>query len=47
MTFYDAAYHGLAIARTGTLVTADAAYVRKTQAAGHVVLLSNWRNASK
>jgi len=45
VTFYDAAYHGLAIAREGTLVTADAAYVRNTQSAGHAVLLSNWRHA--
>jgi predicted nucleic acid-binding protein len=44
VTFYDAAYHGLAIARKGHLVTADAAYVRKTQAAGHAVLLSQWRH---
>lgn len=44
VTFYDAAYHGLAIARKGSLVTADAAYVRKTQAAGHAVLLSQWRH---
>lgn len=43
VTFYDAAYHGLAVARAGTLVTADAAYIRKTAASGRAVLLSQWR----
>lgn len=42
VTFYDAAYHGLAIERGGLMLTADEAYVRKTQQAGHIALLSNW-----
>jgi predicted nucleic acid-binding protein len=44
VTFYDAAYHALAIARDGTLITADAVYLRRTQAAGHAVLLANWHH---
>jgi predicted nucleic acid-binding protein len=43
VTFYDAAYHGLAIQRSGTLVTADGAYLKKTAASGHVELLATWR----
>lgn len=43
VTFYDAAYHALAIHRGGLMVTADEAYVRKTIRAGHVVLLSHWQ----
>jgi len=42
VTFYDASYHGLAIERGGLMLTADEAYFRKTQRAGHVALLSNW-----
>jgi predicted nucleic acid-binding protein len=42
VTFYDAAYHAVAIRHTGTFVTADDTYVRKTLRAGHVQLLSNW-----
>lgn len=43
VTFYDAAYHALAIHVGGTMVTADAAYVRRARAAGSVVLLADWR----
>lgn len=43
VTFYDAAYHALAIDLGGIMVTADAAYARKTRAAGHVALLADWR----
>ena len=42
VTFYDASYHGLAIHMHGTFLTADAAYVKKTSAAGHVVQLEDW-----
>ena len=42
VTFYDAAYHALAIARAGTMLTADQRYVRKTGAAGHVALIDTW-----
>jgi len=39
VTFYDAAYHALALVESGVFVTADSEYVRKTQAAGAVSLL--------
>ena len=42
VTFYDAAYHAVAILRSGTMVTADDTYVRKTFKAGSVDRLSNW-----
>lgn len=42
VTFYDAAYHALAIRQRGTMVTADGAYASKTARAGHVVLLRDW-----
>jgi predicted nucleic acid-binding protein len=43
VTFYDAAYHALAIRHRGTMITADRAYVKKTARAGHVTLLNDWR----
>ncbi len=46
VTFYDAAYHALAIRHRGTMITADRAYVKKAGRAGHVVLLSDWRSPS-
>lgn len=42
VTFYDAAYHALAMHHGATMVTADKAYVRKAGRAGHVMLLSEW-----
>ena len=42
VTFYDAAYHALAITRSGRMITADHAYYRKTSRAGHVEFLKNW-----
>ena len=42
VTFYDAAYHALAIRHRGTMLTADRAYVKKAARAGHVALLNNW-----
>ena len=42
VTFYDAAYHALAIRHRGTMITADRAYVKKAARAGHVVLLQEW-----
>jgi predicted nucleic acid-binding protein len=43
VTFYDAAYHALAVHRRGTMLTADRAYVRKAGRAGHVQLIDAWR----
>jgi len=45
VTFYDAAYHALAIQRRGTLITADAAYARKVSASGRASTLADWRSA--
>lgn len=39
VTFYDAAYHALALVERGVFVTADSAYAERTQAAGAVSLL--------
>lgn len=39
VTFYDAAYHALALVERGVFVTADSVYVERTQAAGAVSLL--------
>jgi predicted nucleic acid-binding protein len=43
VTFYDAAYHALAIVNGGTFVTADSPYVTKTASSGSVVLVGDWR----
>jgi predicted nucleic acid-binding protein len=42
VTFYDAAYHSLALVEKGTFVTADKQYVRRTQAVGSVQSIDNW-----
>ncbi len=41
VTFYDAAYHAVALKSGGTFVTADEAYVRRTGKSGHVVSLKD------
>ena len=42
VTAYDAAYHGLALVRGGTMLTADRRYARKAAGAGHIQLLDEW-----
>ncbi len=42
VTFYDAAYHAVAVARSGMMITADDTYHRKASRAGHVALLADW-----
>lgn len=42
VTFYDAAYHAVALARNSTLLTADEVYVRKTAQIGHIMNLKDW-----
>jgi predicted nucleic acid-binding protein len=42
VTFYDAAYHALALIHKGTFVTADTKYVKKVADDGNVVALSDW-----
>jgi predicted nucleic acid-binding protein len=42
VTAYDAAYHGLALVRGGTMLTADRRYVKRAGAAGRIQLLDEW-----
>lgn len=42
-TFYDAAYHAVALSNNGVFVTADSKYVALAGGAGGVVALSHWR----
>lgn len=42
VTFYDSAYHVLALRTKGLYLTADAAYVKRAKRKGHVSLLSEW-----
>ena len=42
VTFYDSAYHVLALRMKGLYLTADKAYVKKAKRKGHVALLSEW-----
>lgn len=42
VTFYDAVYHAIAFERKGTLVTADAAYLKKAGKLGNAVLLAEF-----
>jgi predicted nucleic acid-binding protein len=42
VTFYDAAYHVVAINEAGTLITADRKYYSKARAAEHIVCLQDW-----
>ena len=41
-SFYDAAYHALAITQSATFVTADEKYVRKSNYSSHLCLLKDW-----
>jgi predicted nucleic acid-binding protein len=43
VSFYDAAYHALALVHKGLFVTADAKYVSRTMKSGSVIALSEWR----
>ena len=43
VTFYDSAYHVLALRTKGLYVTADTVYVKRAKRKGHVGLLSEWR----
>jgi len=42
VTFYDAAYHSLALIHGGVFVTADTRYANKVKESGSVVALSQW-----
>ena len=43
VTFYDSAYHVLALRTKGLYVTADRVYVKRAKRKGHVGLLSEWQ----
>ncbi len=43
-TFYDSAYHALAMTRGGMFLTSDARHVAKAAALGSVVLLKDWKS---
>lgn len=43
VTFYDAAYHAIAIVHHGQFVTADTRYVNCAKNAGALIQLSDWR----
>ncbi len=43
VSFYDAAYHALAIIQDGLFVTADTRYATRAAQAGSVVALVEWR----
>jgi predicted nucleic acid-binding protein len=42
ISFYDAAYHALAVTQSATFVTADEKYVHKSKYSSHVCLLKDW-----
>ena len=42
VTFYDAAYHSVALKHRGTYVSADDKYVRKALSIGYVIALKDW-----
>ena len=42
VSFYDAAYHAVALVCNGVFVTADERYVRRASQAGRVVSLQRW-----
>lgn len=43
VSFYDAAYHALAVIHKGMFVTADSRYVNRVREAGSIIALSEWR----
>lgn len=47
VTFYDAAYHALAIIQKGIFVTADQKYIGKAKAAGSIVALRDWEAVAR
>lgn len=46
VSFYDAAYHSLALVHGGVFVTADTRYVNKVKESGSVVALREWQPPS-
>jgi predicted nucleic acid-binding protein len=47
VSFYDAAYHAVALIHKGLFVTADTRYVNRVTEAGSVMTLSEWQPPEK
>lgn len=43
VSFYDAAYHAVAVVNHGVFVTADDKYLRRVDPAAHAISLKDWR----
>ena len=43
VSFYDAAYHALALLQEGLFITADPTYVTRAEKSGSVITLSAWQ----
>jgi predicted nucleic acid-binding protein len=43
VSFYDAAYHALALLHKGLFVTADAKYANRASGSGSVITLAEWK----
>ena len=43
VTFYDSAYHVLALRTNGLYLTADEKYLKRAKRKGHVELLDEWQ----
>jgi predicted nucleic acid-binding protein len=43
VSFYDAAYHALALIHNGLFVTADTRYVNRVTESGSVIALGDWQ----
>lgn len=43
VTFYDSAYHVLALRMKGVYLTADASYLKRAKGKGHVEILDEWQ----
>jgi predicted nucleic acid-binding protein len=43
VTFYDSAYHVLALCSHGLYLTADRVYIKRAKRKGHIALLEEWQ----
>ena len=43
VTFYDAAYHSIALVHGGVFVTADSSYLNRVANSGAVISLADWQ----
>jgi predicted nucleic acid-binding protein len=47
VSFYDAAYHALALVRRGYFVTADSKYITRAADSGSIIALTDWQPPSQ